>query len=139
MEDDLTTPPQPAKDDLRADLLQALQQAFDSGRNKGFLEGQESERRSIREALAEVVGESPADLDEPIDRLEISERVRRLLTKKQINTLADLVDHTEKDLSLITNFGPKSLEEVVEVLKKRGLKLSRQEPYAQRQRQNGSG
>ncbi|HEY1117859.1 MAG TPA: DNA-directed RNA polymerase subunit alpha C-terminal domain-containing protein, partial [Acidimicrobiales bacterium] len=41
----------------------------------------------------------------------------------QVNTIGELVNKTEDDLLAITNFGQKSLDEVVEKLDERGLTL----------------
>jgi DNA-directed RNA polymerase subunit alpha len=63
------------------------------------------------------------DLDLPIEELDLSERPRNCLKRAQIDTIGQLVDRTEDDLLAITNFGQKSLEEVVQKLDERGLSL----------------
>jgi len=63
------------------------------------------------------------DLDLPIEDLDLSERPRNCLKRAQINTIGELVERTEDDLLAITNFGQKSLEEVVQKLDERGLSL----------------
>ncbi len=75
--------------------------------------------------LGEVapVGSGPSDLDLPIEDLELSERPRNCLKRAQVNTVGELLDKTEDDLLAITNFGQKSLDEVVEKLDERGLSL----------------
>jgi DNA-directed RNA polymerase subunit alpha len=75
--------------------------------------------------LGEVapVGSGPSDLDQPIEDLELSERPRNCLKRAQVNTIGELLDKTEDDLLAITNFGQKSLDEVVEKLDERGLSL----------------
>jgi DNA-directed RNA polymerase subunit alpha len=77
--------------------------------------------------LGEVAGErsgSP-DLDLPIEDLDLSERPRNCLKRAQVNTIGELVERTEEDLLAITNFGQKSLDEVIQKLDERGLGLRR--------------
>jgi DNA-directed RNA polymerase subunit alpha len=69
-----------------------------------------------------VSGGSP-DLDLAIEELDLSERPRNCLKRAQINTIGELVDRTYDDLLNITNFGQKSLDEVVQRLDERGLSL----------------
>jgi DNA-directed RNA polymerase subunit alpha len=63
------------------------------------------------------------DLDLPIEELDLSERPRNCLNRAQIDTIGQLVERTEDDLLVITNFGQRSLEEVVQKLDERGLSL----------------
>src|SRR5438874_2732478 len=63
------------------------------------------------------------DLDLPIEDLDLSERPRNRLTRAQISTVGELVLKTEDDLLAITNFGQKSLDEVLQKLDERGLSL----------------
>ncbi|HMC80166.1 MAG TPA: DNA-directed RNA polymerase subunit alpha C-terminal domain-containing protein, partial [Acidimicrobiia bacterium] len=58
-----------------------------------------------------------------IEELDLSERPRNCLKRAQIDTIGQLVERTEDDLLAITNFGQKSLEEVVQKLDERGLSL----------------
>jgi len=69
-----------------------------------------------------VVGGSP-DLDLRIEELDLSERPRNCLKRAQINTIGELVQRTEDELLAITNFGQKSLDEVIQRLDERGLSL----------------
>lgn len=64
------------------------------------------------------------DLDLPIEALDLSERPRNCLRRAQIDTVGDLVLKTREDLLDITNFGQKSLEEVVAKLDELGLGIS---------------
>lgn len=60
-----------------------------------------------------------------IDQLELSPRIYNCLKRANIHTLSDLVSYTQEDLLKIKNFGHKSVEQVVIVLKERfGLNLS---------------
>ncbi|HEV8116246.1 MAG TPA: DNA-directed RNA polymerase subunit alpha [Acidimicrobiales bacterium] len=67
------------------------------------------------------------DLDLPIEELDLSERPRNCLKRAQINTIGELVLKTEDDLLAITNFGQKSLDEVLVKLDERGLVLRSRE------------
>ena len=69
-----------------------------------------------------VAGGSP-DLDLPIEDLDLSERPRNCLKRAQVNSVGELLQKTEDDLLAITNFGQKSLDEVVAKLDERGLSL----------------
>jgi DNA-directed RNA polymerase subunit alpha len=66
---------------------------------------------------------SSPDLDLPIEDLDLSERPRNCLKRAQVNTVGELLTKTEDDLLNITNFGQKSLDEVIEKLDERGLSL----------------
>ncbi|HWI04140.1 MAG TPA: DNA-directed RNA polymerase subunit alpha C-terminal domain-containing protein, partial [Acidimicrobiales bacterium] len=58
-----------------------------------------------------------------IEELDLSERPRNCLKRAQVNTVGELVNKTEEDLLAITNFGQKSLDEVLQKLDERGLAL----------------
>jgi DNA-directed RNA polymerase subunit alpha len=64
------------------------------------------------------------DLDQPIEDLDLSERPRNCLKRAQINTIGELVERSADDLLAITNFGQKSLDEVLQRLDERGLSLA---------------
>jgi DNA-directed RNA polymerase subunit alpha len=64
------------------------------------------------------------DLDRPIEELDLTERPRNCLKRAQINTIGELVQRTPADLLAITNFGQKSLDEVLQRLDERGLALA---------------
>jgi DNA-directed RNA polymerase subunit alpha len=63
------------------------------------------------------------DLDLPIEELDLSERPRNCLKRARVDTIGQLVQKSEDDLLAITNFGSKSLEEVLQKLDERGLSL----------------
>src|SRR5438552_9777267 len=67
------------------------------------------------------------DLDLPIEDLDLSERPRNCLKRAQINSIGELAERTEDDLLAITNFGQKSLDEVLQKLDERGLALRSKE------------
>jgi DNA-directed RNA polymerase subunit alpha len=76
--------------------------------------------------LGDIAIAEPAspDLELPIEALDLSERPRNCLRRAQIETVGELVQKTADDLLSITNFGHKSLEEVVAKLDELGLSLT---------------
>jgi DNA-directed RNA polymerase subunit alpha len=72
--------------------------------------------------VATATAGSP-DLDLPIEDLDLSERPRNCLKRAQVNTIGELLMKTEDDLLAVTNFGQKSLDEVIQKLDERGLSL----------------
>src|SRR5438552_16205340 len=76
--------------------------------------------------VASVTSGSP-DLDLPSEDLDLSERPRNCLKRAQVNTVGELVEKTVDDLLAITNFGQKSLDEVIQKLDERGLSLRTKE------------
>ena len=75
--------------------------------------------------LAEIIDETTqsSDLAMPIEDLDLSERPRNCLKRAQVNTIGELLQKSEDDLLAITNFGQKSLDEVIVKLDERGLSL----------------
>jgi DNA-directed RNA polymerase subunit alpha len=75
--------------------------------------------------LGEVSGVTVGspDLELPIEDLDLSERPRNCLKRAQVNTVGELLEKSEDDLLAITNFGQKSLDEVIQKLDERGLSL----------------
>ncbi len=75
--------------------------------------------------LSEPVGANVGvpDLDLPIEDLDLSERPRNCLKRGQINTIGELLLKSTDDLLNITNFGQKSLDEIIQKLDERGLSL----------------
>ena len=63
------------------------------------------------------------DLDLPIEELELTERPSNCLKRAQVHTIGELMQKTPDDLLAITNFGQKSLDEVIQKLDERGLTL----------------
>jgi DNA-directed RNA polymerase subunit alpha len=81
------------------------------------------------EPMGLILGETAAtgtgspDLDLSVDELDLSERPRNCLKRAQVNTIGELVLRSPEDLLAITNFGQKSLDEVIQKLDERGLSL----------------
>jgi len=75
--------------------------------------------------LSEILGANVGmpDLDHPIEDLDLSERPRNCLKRAQVNTIGELLQRSEEDLLNITNFGQKSLDEIIQKLDERGLSL----------------
>ncbi len=75
--------------------------------------------------LSEPMGakDNVPDLDLPIEDLDLSERPRNCLKRAQVNTIGELLLKSTDDLLNITNFGQKSLDEIIQKLDERGLAL----------------
>jgi len=67
-------------------------------------------------------GSSP-DLSLSIDALDLSERPQNCLARAVVSTVGQLLEYTEEDLLNLTNFGQKSLDELVAKLDELGLSL----------------
>src|SRR5881275_837284 len=69
-------------------------------------------------------GRSPDGMDDIlIEELELGVRSYNCLKRAGIQTVGELLQKSESELNAIPNFGRKSIEEVVETLKSRGLDL----------------
>jgi DNA-directed RNA polymerase subunit alpha len=81
------------------------------------------------EAEGIEIGPSPADaqiaadLQQPIEDLELTVRSYNCLKREGIHTVGELVARSEADLMDIRNFGAKSIDEVKEKLQELGLSL----------------
>ena len=88
-----------------------------------LVEDMSDDARGLELGEPEEVGGSSPDLDMPIEDLDLSERPRNCLKRAQVDTIGQLLEKTEDDLLAVTNFGQKSLDEVIEKLDERGLTL----------------
>ena len=105
----------------------ALSSAGDTLRNLVALVADLSDEPKGLE-LGEVAPSTASpDLELPIEELELSERPRNCLKRARVDTIGQLVQKTEDDLLAITNFGSKSLDEVLQKLDERGLALRTKE------------
>ncbi|MGH9001484.1 MAG: DNA-directed RNA polymerase subunit alpha [Acidimicrobiia bacterium] len=103
---------------------EALASAGETLRNLvGLLADLSSVPRGLELGDTQTGASTSLDLDLPIEELDLSERPRNCLKRAQVDTIGQLVDRTEDDLLAITNFGQKSLEEVIQKLDERGLSL----------------
>lgn len=104
---------------------EALASAGDTLRSlMGLISELAEEPRGLELGDTAAVTSSSPDLDLGIEVLDLSERPRNCLKRAQVDTIGQLVGKTEDDLLAITNFGMKSLEEVLEKLDERGLSLA---------------
>jgi DNA-directed RNA polymerase subunit alpha len=62
-------------------------------------------------------------LETPIEEIEFSVRAYNCLKRANINTMQDLIDMSENDVSKIRNLGKKSLKEVLDKVAEMGLKF----------------
>ncbi|MEE8457832.1 MAG: DNA-directed RNA polymerase subunit alpha [Acidimicrobiia bacterium] len=77
----------------------------------------------VPDELAPVEPSGQEHLGLPIEALDLSERPRNCLRRAQVQSVGELIEKTEEDLLNITNFGQKSLEEVVAKLDELGFSL----------------
>ena len=77
----------------------------------------------VPDELAPIEQSGQEHLDLPIEALDLSERPRNCLRRAQVQTVGELIEKSEEDLLNITNFGMKSLEEVVAKLDELGFSL----------------
>ena len=66
---------------------------------------------------------STPDLSISVDALDLAERPRNCLGRENITTVGQILEYTEDDLLNLTNFGQKSLDELVAKLDELGLSL----------------
>jgi DNA-directed RNA polymerase subunit alpha len=103
---------------------EALASAGDTLRTLvGLVADLEDEPLGLELGEVGTIGTGSPDLDLRIEDLDLTERPRNCLKRAQINTIGELVDRTLDDLLNITNFGQKSLDEVLQKLDERGLSL----------------
>ncbi len=88
-----------------------------------LIEEMSDEPQGLQLGEAIQVATGGPDMDLSIDALELSERPRNCLKRAQVNTVGELLQKSEMDLLAITNFGQKSLDEVLFKLDERGLSL----------------
>jgi DNA-directed RNA polymerase subunit alpha len=88
-----------------------------------LVEEMSDEPQGLELGEAVQVASGGPDMELPIEDLELSERPRNCLKRAQVNTVGELLQKSEDDLLAITNFGQKSLDEVLEKLDERGLSL----------------
>ncbi|HYI61495.1 MAG TPA: DNA-directed RNA polymerase subunit alpha [Acidimicrobiales bacterium] len=89
----------------------------------GLIEDMSDEPQGLTLTEADGATTGSPDLELPIEDLDLSERPRNCLKRAQVNTVGELLEKTEDDLLAITNFGQKSLDEVIAKLDERGLSL----------------
>lgn len=88
-----------------------------------LVEEMSDEPQGLELGEAIQVASGGPDMEIPIEDLDLSERPRNCLKRAQVNTVGELLQKSEDDLLAITNFGQKSLDEVIVKLDERGLSL----------------
>ena len=75
--------------------------------------------------LGEIAPQSSTspDLELSVDELDLSERPRNCLRRARLETIGQLMSMSAEELLALTNFGQKSLDEIIEKLDERGLAL----------------
>jgi DNA-directed RNA polymerase subunit alpha len=82
-----------------------------------------AEEPGIGEVFEPTEAASAAGLDASISELDLNVRAYNCLQRAKIETLADLVSHTEEELLGIRNLGAKTVELIKEKIAARGLSL----------------
>lgn len=109
-------------------LIEIKQMLSQKGLRLG--QGVEDAHRAARKRIIEQLKGSgkEAALARPVSDLNLSVRARKALQLLNIQTVADLVSHTEAELMGVKNFGATSLMEVKEKIGEMGLDLRHLEP-----------
>lgn len=81
----------------------------------------EPQEEIVEEILEEDTGEKKELLSKNIAEFDLSVRSMNCLKASKIKTIGDLVKKTEEEMLQYKNFGKKSLDELKELLEKRGL------------------
>jgi DNA-directed RNA polymerase subunit alpha len=85
--------------------------------------GELTESPGLSLGPAEGEGEMAGDMALPIEELNLSVRSYNCLKREGINTVGELVQRSEQELTDIRNFGQKSIDEVKSKLDELGLSL----------------
>lgn len=86
-----------------------------------------TEEPGIGDVFEPTEPSSAAGLDASISELDLNVRAYNCLQRAKIETLADLVSHTEEELLGIRNLGAKTVELIKEKIASRGLSLKQPE------------
>ncbi len=124
IETDGSVAPQAALREAAEILIKSLAIFTDQER----LEALQAGHGGIDGAEAAGVGAAPAGRSDGMDdilieELELGVRSYNCLKRAGIQTVGDLLQKSESELNAIPNFGRKSIEEVIETLRSRGLDL----------------
>jgi len=124
IETDGSVAPQAALREAAEILIKSLAIFTDQER----LEALQAGHGGMDGAEAAGVGAAPAGRadgmdDILIEELELGVRSYNCLKRAGIQTVGDLLQKSESELNAIPNFGRKSIEEVIETLRSRGLEL----------------
>ena len=99
--------------------LNPFVQFFQIGRELPVDEVKEDETKKKEKFWKEL----QAKLDQPISVLDLSVRASNCLESENVQTVRDLVSHSESDMLKIRNFGKTSLREIKKKLSEIGLSL----------------
>ena len=124
IETDGSVAPQAALREAAEILIKSLAIFTDQER----LEALQAGHGGIDGVEAAGVGAAPAGRSDGMDdilieELELGVRSYNCLKRAGIQTVGDLLQKSESELNAIPNFGRKSIEEVIETLRSRGLEL----------------
>src|SRR5206468_3076346 len=122
IETDGSVDPQAALREAAEVLIQSLAIFTDASRIESL--GVGGDGAVALGALEPAQGPSADGMDDIlIEELELGVRSYNCLKRAGVQTIGDLVQKSESELNAIPNFGRKSIEEVIETLKARGLDL----------------
>jgi DNA-directed RNA polymerase subunit alpha len=124
IETDGSVAPQAALREAAEILIKSLAIFTDQER----LEALQAGHGGLDGAEAAGAGQQPAGRSDGMDdilieELELGVRSYNCLKRAGIQTVGDLLQKSESELNAIPNFGRKSIEEVIETLRSRGLEL----------------
>src|SRR2546421_1138037 len=123
IETDGSVEPQAALREAAEILIKSLAIFTDQERLEALQGGAEwvGEPAAAGPAAARSAGDGMDDI--LIEELELGVRSYNCLKRAGIQTVGDLLQKSESELNAIPNFGRKSIEEVIETLRARGLEL----------------
>lgn len=109
--------------------LEEIKKMLDA-KNLRLGQGLEDAHRAARRQILEQLKGSGKEvmLNKPVSDMRLSVRARKALQMLNIQTMGDLVSHTEAELMGVKNFGSTSLVEVREKLTEFGLALRTLDP-----------
>jgi len=123
IETDGSIDPQAALREAAEILIAQLALFTDADRIRHRRPGGELETSSSDGPLSDAVASADPKHEILIEELEFSVRSYNCLKRAAIQTVGDLITKSEGELNAIPNFGKKSIDEVIETLTNRGMKL----------------
>jgi DNA-directed RNA polymerase subunit alpha len=123
IETDGSVAPQAALREAAEILIKSLAIFTDQERLEALQAGHDGMGGVEVAAGPQATGRSDGMDDILIEELELGVRSYNCLKRAGVQTVGDLLQKSESELAAIPNFGRKSIEEVIETLKSRGLEL----------------
>jgi DNA-directed RNA polymerase subunit alpha len=123
IETDGSVAPQAALREAAEILIKSLAIFTDQERLEALQAGHDGMGGAEVAAGPQSTGRSDGMDDILIEELELGVRSYNCLKRAGIQTVGDLLQKSESELNAIPNFGRKSIEEVIETLRSRGLEL----------------